>query len=196
MSAGEEFKLLCGALDTIGTLKQRISTKNKISLSSVTLYCGPCLLDDDTLMVNDLLEFTESFLLELPEAGEKEIESEKEVFLVTGSRKKFEGPFRIKTAERPIKIEAYHDKFGIITHEKVDTCGRKSYQVERYHLKGKGKVRLRTSETSGEVLVYLKGEEEPLVPVVMTYVEQVGFRNPSNGDAKNKGKRNDEEDPE
>ena len=86
-------------MDTIGTLKQRISTENKISLSSVTLYCGPCPLDDDTLKVNDLLEFTESFLLELPEAGKIEIESDKDVFLVTGPRKKFQAAMRINRSE-------------------------------------------------------------------------------------------------
>ena len=163
------------ASETSGSLKEKICSERRLALSSVTLYCGPCLLTDDTLMVNDLLEFTNSFLLELPEAGEIEIESEKEVFLLTGSRMKFEPPLRIKKKERKIKIKAYHDKFGIITHENIDTCGRKSYQVERYHLKGKGKVTLRTSEGNGELLVILEGEAEPLVPVVMTYVEQVAL---------------------
>ena len=69
-----------------------------------------------------------------------------------------------------------HEKFGIITHENVNSWGRKSYQVERYQVKGKEKVTLKTSETSGDVLVFLKGEKEPLVPLVMTYVEKVGFR--------------------
>ena len=142
----------------------------------MSLFCGPCQLNDDTLMVTDLLEFTETFLLELPEAGEIEIESDKDVFLLTGSSKKFEAPLRIpKTTERNVKIKAHNDKFGIITHENV---GRKSYQVERYQVKGKGKVTVKTSETSGEVLVFLKGEEKPLVPLVMTYVEQVGFKTP------------------
>ena len=45
-------------------------------------------------------------------------------------------------------------------------------------MKGKGKVTLRTSERSGEVLVFLEGEKDPLVPVVMTYVEKVGFKEP------------------
>ena len=39
-------------------------------------------------------------------------------------------------------------------------------------------MKVKTSETSGEVLVFLKGEEKPLVPLVMTYVEKVGFREP------------------
>ena len=148
-------------------------------MSSVTLFCGPCLLTDDTLIVTDLLEFTESFLLELPEAGEIVIESDKDVFLLTGSSKRFEAPVRIKkTEERSVKIKAHHDKFGIITHEIVSASGRRSYQVERYRVKGKGKVILRTSETSGEVLVFLEGEKDPLVPVVMTYVEKVGFKEP------------------
>ena len=49
---------------------------------------------------------------------------------------------------------------------------------DRYQVKGKGKVKVRTSETSGEVLVFLKGEEEPIVPLVMTYVIKAGFRKP------------------
>ena len=148
-------------------------------MSSVKLYCGPCLLTDANFLVSDLLEFTDSFLLELPQAGEIEIESEKDVFLLTGSSKKFDAPLRItKTKERNVKIKAHQNKFGIITHENVNSWGRKSYQVERYQVKGKGKVTLRTSETSGEVLVFLKGEEKPLVPLVMTYVEKVGFKKP------------------
>ena len=147
-------------------------------MSSLTLFCGPCLLTDDSLIVTDLLKFTESFLLELPEAGEIVIESDKDVFLLTGSSKRFEAPLRIKkTEERSVKIKAHHDKFGIITHEIVSASGRRSYQVERYRVKGK--VILRTSETSGEVLVFLEGEKDPLVPLVMTYVEKVGFKKPS-----------------
>ena len=143
-------------------------------MSSVSLFCGPCLLKDDTLIVTNLLEFTETFLLELPEAGKIEIESEKDVFLLTGSSKKFDAPLRIpKTKERNVKIKAHQNKFGIITH-----WGRKSYQVERYQVKGKGKVTVKISETSGEVLVFLKGEEKPLVPLLMTYVEKVGFGKP------------------
>ena len=49
----------------------------------------------------------------------------------------------------------------IITHENVNPSGRKSYQVERYQVKGKVKVKMRTSETSGEVLILLKGELDP-----------------------------------
>ena len=132
-------------------------------------------MTDDTLYVTDLLEFTDSFLLELPKAGEIEIESEKEVFLITGSRKKFEPPQRIKTtSEQKIKkIDARHDKFGIITHQSVDLNGTRSYQVERYQVKGKKKVTLKKSETSGEVLVFRKGEDKQLVPLVLTYVEKV-----------------------
>ena len=100
-------------------------------MSSVTLYCGPSLLTDETTIVSDLLDFTDSFLLELPEAGEIEIQSEaKEVFLLTGSRKKFEAPLRIKKTEKKIKIKARHDKFGIITQKGVDSYGTKYYQVE------------------------------------------------------------------
>ena len=121
LSAGEEFKLLCGASDTIGTLKQKISTERRLSLSSVSLYCGPGLLTDDTLLVTDLLEFTDSFFLELPEAGEIEIDSDKDVLLLTGSSKKFHAPLRIKkTKERSVRIKAHNDKFGIITHENID----------------------------------------------------------------------------
>ena len=40
-------------------------------------------------------------------------------------------------------------------------------------MKGKGKVTLRAS--GEEVLVFLVGAEEPLVPVVMTYVERLGL---------------------
>ena len=178
MIAGDTFKILCGASDTISTLKQKISTERWLSLSSVSLYCGPCLLTDDTLLVTDLLDLTDSFLLELPEAGKIEIESDKDVLLLTGSSKKFDAPLRIKkTKERTVRIKAHKDKFGIITDENVNSWGRKSYQVERYQVKGK--VTLRTSETSGEVLVFLKGEEDPLVPLVMTYVEKVGFKESS-----------------
>ena len=171
MSAGEEFKLLCGALDTIGTLKQRISTENKISLSSVTLYCGPCPLDDDTLKVNDLLEFTESFLLELPEAGKIEIESDKDVFLVTGPRKKFQAAMRIKKMKK-IKIKADQEKFGVVTHKRDIGRGTTVYTVERYRLRGKEKVIFKT--TGDDVQVFLEGVEEPLEPVVMTYTERLG----------------------
>ena len=176
MIAGDTFKIPYEASDTISTLKQKISTEKWLSLSSLTLYCGPCLLTDDTLMVADLLDLTDSFLLELPEAGKIEIESDKDVLLLTGSSKKFDAPLRIKkTKERTVRIKAHNDKFGIITDENVNSWGRKSYQVERYQVKGK--VTLRTSETSGEVLVFLEGQEDPLVPLVMTYVEKVGFRN-------------------
>ena len=90
-------------------------------MSSVTLYCGPSLLTDNTTRVSDLLEFTDSFLLELPEAGDIEIQSEaKEVFLLTGSSKKFEAPLRIKKMEKKIKIKARHDKFGIISQKGVE----------------------------------------------------------------------------
>ena len=177
MIAGDTFKIPYEASDTIGTLKQKISTEKWLSLSSLTLYCGPCLLTDDTLMVADLFEFTDSFLLELPEAGEIEIDSDKEVLLLTGPSKKFDAPLRInKTIERPVKIKAHNDKFGIVTHANVHPSGTRSYQVERYQVKGKGKVILKTSE-SREVLVYIKGEKDPLIPRVMTYVEKVGFRN-------------------
>ena len=176
---GEEFNLSCGPAETIGTLKEKICDEIRFSLSSVKLYCGPCLLTDADFLVTNLLEFTNSFLLELPEAGEIEIESEKDVFLLTGSSKKFNAPLRIpKTKERNVKIKAHQNKFGIVTHENVNSWGRKSYQVERYQVKGKGKVTVKISETSGEVLVFLRGEEDPLVPLVMTYVEKVGFRNP------------------
>ena len=178
MIAGDTFKILCGASDTISTLKQKISTEKWLSLSSLTLYCGPCLLTDDTLMVADLLEFTDSFLLELPEAGKHKFESDKDVLLVMGSSKKFDAPLRIKK-ERIVRIKVPKDKFGIVTHENVNSWGRRSYQVERYKVKGKGKVTLRTSEKSGEMDVYLEGEKDPLVPLVMTYVEKVGFREPS-----------------
>ena len=175
MIAGEEFKLLCGTSDTIGTLKQKISTKRRLSLSSVSLYCGPCLLTDNGLMVTTLSEFTESFLLELPEAGEIEMESEEDVFLVTGPRKKFHAAMRIKKtmAKKKIKIEADQEKFGVVTHKREVGSGTTVYTVERYRLKGKGKVTLRTS--GEEVLVFLDGAEEPLVPVVMTYVERLGL---------------------
>ena len=147
-------------------------------MSSVTLYCGPSLLTDETAIVSDLLEFANSLLLELPEAGEIEIQSEaKEVFLLTGSRKKFEAPLRIKKTEKKIKIKARHDKFGIITQKGVDSYGTKYYQVERYQVKGVTSVTLKPSPTSDEVLVYAKGEGEPLVPVVMNYVEKVRARN-------------------
>ena len=66
-------------------------------MSSVNLYCGPSLLTDSTTIVSDLLEFADSFLLELPEAGDIEIQSEaNDVFLLTGSRKKFEAPLQLK----------------------------------------------------------------------------------------------------
>ena len=78
MIAGDTFKIPYEASDTISTLKQKISTERRISLSSVSLYCGPCLLTDDTIMVADLLEFTNSFLLELPEAGLCSFTSKKE----------------------------------------------------------------------------------------------------------------------
>ena len=137
-------------------------------MSSVMLFSGPCLLADDTLMVTDLLEFTESFLLELPEAGHIEIESEKDVFLVTGPRKKFHAAMRIKKTmgKKKIKINAAQEKFGVVTHRKEVGSGTMIYTVERYRMKGKGKVTLRTS--GEEVLVFLEGAEEPLVPVVMT----------------------------
>ena len=109
----------------------------------MTLYCGPCLLTDKTAIVSDLLEFTDSFLLELPEAGEIEIQSEaKEVFLLTGSRKKFEAPLRLKKMAKKIKIKAHHDKFEIITQKEVDSYGTKYYQVERYQVKGVTSVTL------------------------------------------------------
>ena len=38
---------------------------------------------------------------------------------------------------------------------------------------------LRTSETNGDVLVFLEGEKDPLVPLVMTYIEKVSFKEPS-----------------
>ena len=147
-------------------------------MSSATLYCGPCLLTDSTTIVSDLLEFADSFLLELPEAGEIEIQSEaKEVFLLTGSRKKFEAPLRLKKTEKRIKIKAHHDKFGIITQKGVDSYGTKYFQVERYQVKGVTPVTLKPSPTSDEVLVYVKGEREPLVPVVMNYVEKEWDKN-------------------
>ena len=118
------------------------------------------------------MEFTDSFLLELPEAGKIEIESDKDVLLLTGSSKKFDAPLRInKTIERPVKIKAHNDKFGIVTHANVHPSGTRSYQIERYQVKGKKKVTLKTIETSGEVLVFRKGEQ--LVPLVLTYVEKV-----------------------
>ena len=87
--------ILLNSTYPIGDLKQKICNEKGLSLSSVTLYCGPCLLTDNTTIVSALLEFTDSFLLELPEAGDIEIQSEaKEVFLLTGSRKKFEAPLR------------------------------------------------------------------------------------------------------
>ena len=96
-AAGKEFRVSCKATETVGTLKQKICNEKGLSLSSVTLYCGPSLLTDETTIVSDLLEFADSFLLELPEAGEIEIQSEaKEVFLLTGSRKNFEAPLRRK----------------------------------------------------------------------------------------------------
>ena len=138
----------------------------------MTLYCGPCLLDDDTLKVNDLLEFTESFLLELPEAGKIEIESDKDVFLVTGPRKKFQAAMRIKK-KRKIKIKADQGKFGVVTHKRRDIgSGTTVYTVERYRLKGKEKVILKT--IGDDVQVFLEGVEEPLEPVVMTYTERLG----------------------
>ena len=92
------------------------------NVSSATLYCGPCLLTNETAIISDLVEFTESFLLELPEAGEIEVQSDpKKVLLVTGSRKKFEAPLQLKKAEKKIKIKACHDKFGIVTHKGVDS---------------------------------------------------------------------------
>ena len=118
------------------------------------------------------MEFTNSFLLELPEAGKHKFESDKDVLLVMGSSKKCDAPLRIKK-ERIVRIKAPKDMFGIVTHENVNSWGRKSYQVERYQVKGK--VTLKTSETSGEVLVFLKGEKDPLVPLVMTYVQKVGL---------------------
>ena len=177
-AAGKEFRVSCKATETVGTLKQKICDEKGLSLSSVTLYCGPSLLTDSTTIVSDLLEFADSFLLELPEAGEIEIQSEaKEVFLLTGSSKKFEAPLRIKKMEKKIKIKARHEKFGIITQTGVDLYGTKSYQVERYQVKGVTSVTLKPSSTSDEVLVYAKGEVEPLVPVVMNYVEKVKARN-------------------
>ena len=147
-------------------------------MSSVNLYCGPSLLTDSTTIVSDLLDFTDSFLLELPEAGDIEIQSEaKDVFILTGSSKKFEAPLRIRKMEKKIKIKARHDKFGIITQKGVDSYGTKSYQVERYQVKGVTPVTLKPSPTSDDVLVYVKGEVEPLVPVVMNYVEKVWARN-------------------
>ena len=147
-------------------------------MSSVTLYCGPSLLTDDTARVSDLLDFTDSFLLELPEAGDIEIQSEaNNVFILTVSSKKFEAPLRIKKMEKKIKIKARHEKFGIITQKGVDSYGTKYFQVERYQVKGVTSVTLKPSSTSDEVLVYVKGEVEPLVPVVMNYVEKVRARN-------------------
>ena len=52
-------------------------------------------------------------------------------------------------------------QFGIIAHENVNPNGRKSYQVKRFQVKGKVKVKMRTSETSGEVLILIKGEMDP-----------------------------------
>ena len=162
-------------MDTIGTLKQKLCTERRLSLSSVTLFCGPFLLTDDSLIVTNLLEFTDSFLLELPEAGKIEIESDKDVFLVTGPRKKFHAAMRIKKTmiKKKIKIKADQEKFGVVTHKREVGSGTSVYTVERYRVKGKGKVTLRAS--GEEVLVFLEGAEEPLVPVVMTYVERLGL---------------------
>ena len=174
-AAGKEFQVSCKATETVGTLKQKICNEKGLSLSSVNLYCGPSLLTDNITTVSDLLEFTDSFLLELPEAGDIEIQSEaNNVFILTGSSKKFEAPLRIKKTEKKIKIKARHEKFGIITQTGVDSHGTKYYQVERYQVKGVTLVTLKPSSTSDEVLVYVKGEREPLVPVfLMNYEEKV-----------------------
>ena len=93
----------------------------------------------------------------------------------TGPRKKFHAAMRIKKTmiKKKIKIKADQEKFGVVTHKREVGSGTSVYTVERYKVKGKGKVTLRAS--GEEVLVFLEGAEEPLVPVVMTYVERLGL---------------------
>ena len=176
--AGRDFKLSCGAFDSVGDLRKKICIETNSSLPTVILYCGPCLLDNDTVMVADLLEFTDCFLLEPPEAGRIEFTTDKklkDIRLVTGSSKKFKPPMRIQHTEKKKTIKADQNKFGIVTHEETDGSGRKVYTVERYQVEGEAKVKLRRHSETGEVLVFLEGENEPLGATIMTYVEKVKF---------------------
>ena len=76
----------------------------------MALYCGPCLLTDDSQLVDGLREFTESFLLELPKAGTVRLGSDSDVFLVTGPRRKFSAAMGIKKTEnRKVNIKADQD---------------------------------------------------------------------------------------
>ena len=108
------------------------------------------------------------------EAGEIEIQSDKDIRIVTGSRRKFQPPIPIKKTEKSIKIKADRNMFGIVTHEETDKDGQRVYIVERYQIPRGGKVTLKTNPETGEVLVFLEGENDPLTAVVMRYVEEVG----------------------
>ena len=179
----------CLPTDTIADLKHKIWKEEGVVPSSQTLFCEFMKLeaDDDQVLLSDLayshlhlavpLDQPQVRLpLELPAAARHrshKIVTEKDTWIVTGSRKDFQC-MKI-TANTVENIRPPKGKFGIVTHTEGTRNGEKNYTVRRYKEERDGKLYLRVEENT--IQVYLQhGEgqsttQELLEGVMMSYEE-------------------------
>ena len=187
--ADDVLNFSCRPTDTIADLKQMIFNEEGVLPSSQTLFCELMKLeaDDDQVLLSDLTH-SQLYLkvpvdepqarlhLELPSAAghrSHKIVTEKDIWIVIGSRKDFQC-MKI-TANTVENIRPPKGKFGIVTHIEGTRNGEKNYTVRRYKEERDGNLELRIEGARIEVYLQL-GEghstrQELLEGVLMSYEE-------------------------
>ena len=169
--AGQIF-VKCNSTDTILHLKKKIEEEEGVEAESQSLYYLGYLITDDSIVVEDVIKEAKGgtyFNVVFPKAGKpREVTSDRERTLITGSRNKFQtillkknktGQFKPKT-----KIFGSGQTFVIV----YNTTGAVHHALV-YEVKVKGTIVIKTEEeedgsldfkvtiVNGEEIVELKG---------------------------------------
>lgn len=179
-SVAESFTLTLDSLDTILELKNKIDEKAGADPARQSLYYKGYLINEDDTIVEDLVGLGEkTFILVLPKAGNiKEITSDTEKFLITGSRQNFQTNWILEN--QTMRIKLISKKFGIVYNTEGDEIGKRVYHVEVFEVNEKGSIDIKTVSNEGEKEQYKvtmiddKNPDEPgkeLKGVMKTYNE-------------------------
>ena len=84
-----------------------------------------------------------TFILVLPKAGRsREITSDREKFLITGSRRNFQ--VNLIPKNKSIRVNLVSKKFGIVYNTEGNEVGKRVYFVEVFEITGKGSIDITT----------------------------------------------------
>ena len=142
-------------MDTILDLKDKIDEEGGADPARQSLYYKGYLINEDDTIVEDLVGLGEkTFILVLPKAGKsREITSDREKFLITGSHQNFQSNW-IPKNKRTTRISLISKKFGIVYNTESNAIGKRVYHVEVFEINEKGSIDIKTVSNEGEEKQY------------------------------------------